>query len=319
MLHRICRCAGVGAPVVIFSGLLLALSCGPTMAASGDGLKFPTPDAAVTTLVDATRAADREKLLSIFGHDAVEELSSGDEVADEATRKRFVALYDEAHKIVASGLDRAELTVGKHDWPFPIPIVRDGKSWTFDAKAGREEIINRRIGRNELNAMESLRVALKAQGEYYRTNPAGDARQQYAQRFLSTEGNRDGLYWPVAEGEQPSPLGPLVGEATAEGYQLTPLAPAQPPRPFHGYLFRILTSQGANAEGGALDYLENGALTKGFAIVAYPVKYGVSGIRTFLVNQDGVLFERDLGPDTDKIAAGIRAFDPDEEWSAHEE
>lgn len=271
---------------LILISLLAAL---PSLALAA-GATFPSPEAAVSALVAASRAGDRDRVLAIFGKDATDILTSGDEVADRSVRERFVAMYDESHRLVQFGLDRAELTVGREEWPFPIPVVHEGSSWRFDTAAGREEIIDRRIGRNELNTIDTLEAIVHAQHVYFRRNPMRGT-PRFAARLLSNAGQRDGLYWPAAAGETPSPLAALASSAEAEGYSTTPTGGE--PRPFHGYCYRVL-----NAD------------SNGFMVLAYPAKYGVSGIVSFVVDDEGTFYERDLGAESDKVAPAIRTFDP---------
>src|SRR5262249_38566554 len=212
-------------------------------------------------------------------------------------RARFVASYDEKHQFEAGG-GKVVLVTGRDDFPFPIPLVPDGPSWRFDTAAGKEEIINRRIGRNELYAIQTCLAYVDAQREYYARDPDGNALLQYALKFASTPGKRDGLYWPTKAGETPSPLGPLVARARGEGYSKRSGAPVA----YWGYYYRILTAQGKDAPGGAYDYMAHGRLLGGFALVAFPGQYGVSGVMTFIVNQEGVVYQKDLGPNSAAIA-----------------
>ena len=207
----------------------------------------------------------------------------------------------------AKGSSRAVLTVGVDDWPMPVPLVMTGMRWSFDAAAGREEVLARRIGRNELNTIQVLKAMADAQIEYARTG-AGSGQLAYAQKFASSPGKKDGLYWPVKDGEPMSPLGPLVAQAATEGYTTANLTP------YHGYLFRILTGQGSSAPGGAFDYVAKGVMIGGFAMVAYPASYGVSGVMTFLISHDGVVYQKDLGPTTAQTAAKMTRFDPGPGW-----
>jgi len=275
---------------------------------------YATPDEAIQALLNAAAAPEGGALAKVLGPDAAE-LGSGDPVADANALEDFLAAAEEAVNIEQkeSDDDLAVVTMGEDDWPFPIPLVRDAQGWYFDTATGKEEIFNRRIGRNELSTIETLRAYVQAQDEYASEDRNGDGVKEYARRLMSTEGNRDGLYWPTAEGESESPMGPLIAQAVAEGYK-----PGQGggSKPYHGYLFRALTAQGANAPGGAKDYLVDGHLTGGFALLAYPAEYGNSGIKSFLVNQSGIVYENDLGPDTATTAAAIKDYDPGEGWAA---
>jgi len=273
--------------------------------------RFKSPEEAAEALAAAVRAHDTNALLGIFGSEARTLISSGDPVADRQTRDLFVQRYDASHRLVPAGAT-VTLQIGNDDWPFPIPLVKDRDQWRFDVRQGREEIIARRIGRNELNTMQVCLAFVDAQREYYAEDRNGDGILEYAQRFQSSPGQRDGLYWPSQPGEPPSPLGDLVVRAQARGYQLGKTARQAP---FHGYLFRILTGQGPAAPDGVYDYIVSGHMIAGFAMVAFPAEYGVSGVMTFIVNQDGIVYQKDLGPTSGKIAAGMRRFDPDSSWA----
>jgi hypothetical protein len=261
--------------------------------------------------VTAVRAQDPKALIGILGSEARTLISSGDPVADRETRARFLKEYDASNKL-EPGRGGMILRIGEDDWPFPIPIVKDGERWRFDARQGREEIIARRIGRNELDTMQTCLAYVDAQREYYEEDRNGDGILEYAQQFKSSPGKRDGLYWATKPDEPPSPLGDLVVAAQARGYQLAKNAP---PAPYHGYLFRILTSQGPAAADGAYDYIVRGHMIAGFGLVAFPAQYGVSGVMTFIVNHDGIVYQKDLGPTTGKIAVAMRRFDPDKSWT----
>ena len=272
---------------------------------------FATPDEAARGLIAAVRAADAKAMLAILGAEAKPILSSGDAVADRRAREAFVKACDEGNRLDTSDPEKAVLRVGKDEWPFPVPIVKTASGWRFDAKAGREEVLNRRVGRNELAVIEVLGAYVDAQREYYVRNPQNAKLLQYAQRLRSTEGKRDGLYWPVKAGERPSPLGPLVSGARTEGYK----AP-EPGKlvPYHGYYYRILKAQGPDASGGAYSYLAQGRMIGGFGLIAWPATYGNSGVMTFIVNHDGVVYEKDLGKDTGALASKIARFNPDNTW-----
>jgi hypothetical protein len=293
---------------------LVAFAAVSPMAAAAPQKTFATPAAAVDALMAANRGNHLGKLLAILGPAGAKLIHSGDPVADRRGRTRFIAAYDEAHKFELDGDSKAIMIVGTDQWPLPIPLVREHARWRFDTKAGADEILNRRIGRNELSVIEVSRAYVLAQREYAakKLGPGGDA--EYAQHFMSTEGQRDGLYWPVKAGEQESPVGLLIAQARAAGYR--PGTPHLKPRPYYGYFFRILTRQGQDAPGGAKDYVLNGHMTGGFALIAYPATYGDSGIMTFIVNQDGIVYQKNLGPDTTRMAAQITQYDPDGSWQA---
>lgn len=273
---------------------------------------FASPEEAVTQLIAALRADDISQLEQILGPDSQDLLHSGDDVADRNGRKRFVELYDEKHSIDKSKPDVATLCIGKLEWPVPIPIVRGSETWTFDTEAGREEMLNRRIGRNELSAVQVCLACIDAQNEYVEKDRDGDGVLEYAPKFRSTPGAHDGLYWEVKEGEPPSPLGDLAAKAESQGY--TPRKSEEERRPYWGYYYRILTAQGANAPGGAYDYMARDDMIGGCAIVAWPAEYGVSGVMTFIVSHDGIVYEKDLGEVTDEVASSMTLFDPDPSW-----
>jgi hypothetical protein len=298
--------AGVWAALVLLFAHCLA-------ADSRDPRHFDSPSQAMDTLLEAIRSDDMPALQAIFGPDSEELLSSGDEVADREGRQRFLAAAEERTEFEEEGGERVVVSLGADDWPFPIPLVKKkDQGWYFDSDAGKEELINRRIGRDELNAISVARAYVDAQHEYAELDPSGEDIRQYAQKFLSSEGKHDGLYWPAEEDEPESPMGPLVAEAVEAGYDKK--AEGDQPTPYYGYYFRILTAQGPHAPGKAKNYVEDGRMTKGFALVAYPAEYGNSGIMSFIVNQNGIVFQKDLGEDTDAIAEMMTEYDPDDSW-----
>lgn len=276
---------------------------------------YAAPEEAAKALADAIRADDMKALLAVVGPDARGWLSSGDDVADREGRKRFVAAYDRKHAISRAADDKVFLTVGEDDWPFPAPLLRQAKGWAFDAQAGREEIINRRIGRNELDTIQTLLAIVDAQREYAGADPDRNGFHDYARRFRSSPGKKDGLFWPTAAGEPNSPLGSLIAVAAREGYGQGKADDGKPGA-YHGYRYRILTAQGRNAPGGAYSYLVKERLIGGFAVVAYPVQHGSSGVMTFIVNHDGVVYQKNLGPGTEGAASKMRSYDPDASWKA---
>lgn len=282
----------------------------PAAAAAGPK-RFASPEKAVAALAAAVKSHDAKQILAIVGPGAENLVSSGDAVADKADQEKFLSLYDAGHVIDMAGKNRATLLIGPNRYPFPFPLVKKGKSWVFDQSACQEEILNRRIGRNELNAIQVARAYVDAQREYAAKDRDGDGISAFASRFRSSPGTKNGLYWESAPGEEESPFGPLVAQAANEGYGKTEQELLSP---YHGYLFKILTAQGGGAEGGAFDYLVNGRMVLGFALLAYPAQYGASGIMTFMVNQGGVVYEKDLGPQTAKVVEGITAFSPDSSW-----
>ena len=268
---------------------------------------FKTMEEAADALVSAARTGDRKRILTVLGRGGADIVSSGDAIADASARNRVIEAYDAKHLLVMEGTDKAVLIIGQEDWPFPIPLVRKDSTWRFDTAAGREEILYRRIGRNELNAIETCLAYVDAQQEYAEQGVAGNG--VYAQRIASRPGKKDGLYWPAQSSADESPLGELAASAAAEGYRA-----GQQRAPYHGYYYKILTRQGPNASGGALDYVVRGRMIGGFALVAYPAEYMNSGVMTFLVNHQGNVYEKDLGPNTARIAAGMTAFNPDNTW-----
>jgi hypothetical protein len=286
---------------------------GTALAAKAKQKTFGTPEAAVEALVKALRDGSEKELLAIFGPGGESLVSSGDKVDDRETRAKFIGLYDEKNRLQKEGEAKVILHAGDKDWPFPIPIVKTGDNWRFDTKQGREEMLNRRIGENELGAIQTCLAIVDAQREYAAVDRDGDGLLEYAQKFYSTKGKTDGLYWEVKPGEKPSPLGPLVAKAQGEGYM-----PGEKPAPYNGYFFRILTAQGKSAKGGAYSYLVKGNMVGGFAVVAYPATYAVSGVKTFIVNHEGVVYEKDLGPKTVKLAKSMKTYNPDKTWEKAE-
>jgi hypothetical protein len=274
---------------------------------------FDSSDAAVKALVDAVRDGNRNKLIEVVGPTSRSWLITSDDIADRAEGQLFLAAYDRKHAVVKDGENKAVLTVGDDDWPFPAPIVRKSGKWSFDAAAGREEILNRRVGRNELDTIQTLLAVVDAQREYAEADADGNGIRDYAARFASAPGKKDGLYWETAEGQPLSPLGPLVAKAVREGYGEK--VKAGKVEPYHGYLFRMITAQGPNATGGTYDYIVNGRLFGGFAVIAYPAEYGISGVKSFIVNHEGVVYEKDLGAKTAEQAERIKRFDPDKSWT----
>jgi len=272
---------------------------------------FASPDEAAKALQAATAAKDKAALRAIFGPE-VDTILTGDEVLDANNAQRLATALAQGCKPMQEGEDKVTFEVGTNEWPMPIPLVKADGRWHFDTAAGREEIINRHIGRNELHAIGVCRAYVAAQRQSASGNPDAGGGAKYAQKFKSTPGKKDGLYWPAAENESVSPFGPLVAEAHAEGYVKNT---GTGPHPFHGYYFRILSRQGQAAPGGKKNYVTKGALTGGFALVAYPEHWDRSGIMTFIVNQDGKVFQRNLGEKSSRIAAAMKEYNPDSEWT----
>lgn len=304
------RSGGAALAVLLAIGTLGPAASAQRSAGAGPA-SFASPEQAADALIDAVEKGSKGDLLKVLGPGATNIVSSGDPVADAQAREKFAAAARESAKIETQGDDRAILSVGKDDWPLPIPIVKRGNGWTFDAKAGEQEILNRRIGTNELDAIEVARAYVDAQTDYATKDRNNDGFIEYAQKFVSSPGKHDGLYWPSEPGEEQSPIGALMASARAEGYKSK-----DKPAPYHGYYYRILKAQGENAPGGTLNYVVHGHMMGGFGLIAFPAQYGVSGIMTFIVNHDGVVYQRDLGPNTAAIAEKITRFDPDKSWKA---
>lgn len=300
------------APLSVFSASPSPASTVPTGAESIKVQSFKSPDDAAKALLEAAREDSRDKIIALFGSQDAELLSSGDEVEDNNNRSEFVTLAQEKMIVEKVGEDKAIVHVGNTDWPFPIPVVKFSDSWQFDAKQGRQEILNRRIGRNELSTLGAIRGYLEAQFDYANSDRDGDGVSEYAQKLQSEPGKNDGLFWETEEGQPQSPLGPLIAEARAEGYKIK--GTTEKPVPYHGYYYRILTRQGSNAPGGKYDYIINGNMIAGFALVAFPAQYGASGIMTFVVNHQGKIFQKDLGPKTADIVDKIKEYNPDTTW-----
>jgi hypothetical protein len=291
---------------------LAALASGADSPSAPQQRRFDSPQDAVKALAAATKAGDRPAVDAIFGPD-VKDLLSGDPKQDALEFASFAKSIGRYSQLVKKADDRFVLDIGDQNWPLPIPLVlRDGK-WLFDTAAGKDEIVNRRVGEDELNAMGVCRTYVLAQREYASEDRDASGVLKYAQKLKSTHGMEDGLYWKVSDGEDPSPFGPLVAEAHAEGYG-GKTAEGEP-QPFKGYLFRILTAQGAAAPGGAYNYVINGNLIAGFGLVAYPAHWGESGVMTFIVNQWGRVYESNLGEDSASIASAMTQFNPDGDWS----
>jgi hypothetical protein len=272
---------------------------------------FSSPDEASRALIRAVQAGNEEDLLEIFGPDGKEIISSGDKVEDQKSRDAFAQKYQRMNRLVAEPDGTVRLYVGAENWPMPIPLVNRKDAWYFDTSAGKEEILFRRIGRNEIATIGVLRELVAAQKEYY-SKTHDDSVKQYAQKFISDQGKHNGLYWNAINRETESPIGPLVAYASSEGYakKLSSL-----PSPFQGYYFRVLTGQGKHASGGAKNYLVNGKMTRGFAFLAYPAAYANSGMMSFIVDQDGILYQKNLGSKTAELANALREYDPDKTWA----
>ncbi|MCC8967776.1 DUF2950 domain-containing protein [Bradyrhizobium sp. Pear76] len=295
---RLNRIASIG--VAIAAALALLLSS----ARAQQG--FPNPEDAASALATAVKAGTSRAMLKVLGRDAADIIESGDDVADANARQRFLSAYDDKHSIKADGNKKAILILGKDDFPFPIPLVNNNDGWSFDADAGRREILYRRIGQNELAAIQTSLAYVDAQNEYAEKD-RGEGVGAYAQRIVSQPGKTDGLFW--RDDKDPSPLGELAAQAAAEGYKV-----GEQSAPYHGYYYRILKAQGSDAPGGPLNYVVKGKMIGGFALVAYPAEYANSGVMTFLVNHAGTVYQKDLGPRTDFLAKRMIVFDPDHTW-----
>ena len=290
--------------------VLLALTV-PIAAQSTRHRTFPTPDAAVKVLIDAVKAGNLDELLAIFGSDGRDLIASSDPATARSNREVFAVAVAEQWHLEDEGKGKT-LVIGNEQWPFPVPLVKDAAGWRFDTAAAKEEVLARRIGRNELETIQTCLAYVTAQRRYAVQGHDGKAAGVYAMSFRSDPGKENGLYWPAARGQRRSPLGDLVGQAAEEGRPLG-AAPGRP-SPFHGYYFKILTAQGSKASGGARTYVVNGDMSGGFALVAWPAEYDVTGVMTFLVNQDGIVREKDLGAKTDAVARAMTAHDPDGSW-----
>jgi hypothetical protein len=293
--------------MAVAGALLLQI---PGTAATPDGKGFPTADAAAQALVNAAKSDDVAGLIAILGPSAKAIVSTGDPVEDRTVRRTFAARAAQKMRLAPNhGSATAKtLLAGKDEWPLPIPIVERNGQWYFDTAQGKEEILTRRIGSNELDAIEVCRGFVEAENEYAANNRTAANIPVYAQKVISTPGQKDGLYWEGQSEDEESPIGEIVAKALAEGY-------TNKHEPYHGYYFRVLKGQGANAAGGEMSYLDNGAMTKGFAIIAWPANYGSTGIMTFVVDKSGIVYQKDLGKKTGELAAAYTAYNPDKTWA----
>ncbi|MBL1265237.1 DUF2950 domain-containing protein [Candidatus Methylomicrobium oryzae] len=275
---------------------------------------FASPEQAVNALLEAINADNVEALMALFGSRYREQLTSGDPVEDKNNREQFAAAAAVKQRIEKQADGRAILVVGNEAWPLPIPLVQEANTWRFDTEAGIDEMLSRRIGRNELSAINVAKAYAEAQFSYASKDRDQDGVLEYAQKFLSSAGRQDGLYWESAAGGEPSPLGPLIAKARSEAY---PASKTDEPQPYHGYYYKLLTRQGKDAAGGKYDYVINGNMIAGFGLLAFPAKYGSSGIMTFMINHQGKVLEKDLGPKTSQEVKAIKAFNP-EGWKLAE-
>jgi hypothetical protein len=292
---------------------ILLAACFParSMAQQPGQKTFSSPEDASNALVTAAQSNDEKMMLDILGADGKQIVSSGDDVEDAQSRANFVQRYQEMHRLVKEPDRTTVLYIGAENWPTPIPLLNRGNAWYFDTQAGKKEILFRRIGRNEISTISVCQELVAAQKEYYSTQ-----HNQYAQEIFSDEGQHNGLYWKAADGEPQSPIGPLVASAVAKGYAKSPDGA---PTPYRGYYYLILKRQGKNGPGGAKSYIANGKMTEGFAFVAYPAEYGSSGVMTFIVNEDGGVYQKDLGKRTDVLAKAMKEYNPNSSWQKAEE
>lgn len=304
---------GVPRAAILVSLLLASASCARSEPDDTNQLSFDTPDSAAATLVSALENRDVVTLNRLLGTETEAVLSSGDTAIDRRDREAFLARYRVRHQLVAGGPDDVMLTVGEDEWPLPVPLLRRNGRWRFDGDAAVHELLARRIGANELHTIDVMRGVVEAQQDYAAVGRDGGAPGVYARVLRSDPGRRNGLYWQAAAGEAPSPAGPLLASAADE--RRTTSAGGSGPAPYHGYVYRMLFSQGPAADSGAREYVVDGKLTGGFALVAYPAEYGATGVMTFMVNQDGLVWQRDLGAKTTELAAAITQFNPDSTWT----
>lgn len=284
----------------------------PVFAQASEPKTFATTKAAITALIDAAKKKDSATMLGVLGSKTKQWITSGDPVQDRQGLEAFIAAYDQKNEIEKEGDTKAILVIGDDGFPFPFPVIKSAKGWAFDPEQGREELLNRRIGRNELTTIKVLQAIGDAQREYASIDRNGDGVLEYAAKLKSSEGNHDGLYWPTAEGEPLSPLGPLVAEAVKQGYGQQKSRTEKPA--YHGYHFILLKRQGGDAPGGEQEYIVGGKMIGGFAVLAYPARYGNSGVMTFMVSHDGTVYDADIGPETAEEAQEIDTFNPGKGW-----
>ena len=308
--RRCMRCKLTSATVAAFITTMALYHL--SYAAAAQQKTFPSAADAVKAAISAAKSNDDKELLAIFGAQAKDLISSGDAVADKQRRAQFIKAFDEQNRLVVEG-ENTIVVIGKNEWPFPIPLVKKNDTWVFDTAKGREEILNRRIGDNELSAIQVSLAYFDAQREYAQKDRDGDSLLEYAQKFRSDAGKKNGLYWDAKTGEEISPLGPFAVRAVKEGY--TQSATAGKPAPYHGYYYRILSAQGKDAPGGAYSYVVKGNMIGGFALVAYPAEYGNSGVMSFIVNHNGKVFQKDLGKNTASVAQNMKEYNPDSTWA----
>ena len=298
MLKSFCRATWAGLGTIVVVALLAS--------ASQAQEAYPSPENAAASLAAAVKTGTRSAILKVLGNAGVDIIESGDDVADAEMRQRFVSAYDARNSIKVDGNKKATLILGADDFQFTIPLVNSRRGWEFDTAAGRLEVLYRRIGRNELDAIQTCLAFVDAQNEYAGKD-RGEGAGVYAQNIVSRPGKKDGLFW--RDDRDPSPLGELAAQASADGYKA-----GEQPAPYHGYYFRIMRGQGSDAPGGAFNYVVKGKMIGGFALIAYPAEYGNSGVMTFMVNHAGIVYQKDLGDRTDRMVRRIILFDPDQTW-----
>lgn len=292
----------------IFASLLAAST---SFAQQANEKTFASPGEAALALFTAAKAYDGQTIMVILGANSSDIIHTGDEVADKNMADNFVRRYEQMHRVVVEPDQSVTLYIGAENWPLPIPIVKNSSgAWYFDTESGKQEILQRRVGTNENDAIEVLYHLVEAQQNYGSEVRQAETTKHYALKFLSDDGKQNGLYWQTSDNDPPSPIGPLLAAAASQGYK----EKQGQSTPFHGYYYRMLTKQGAAAKGGALDYVVNGTLTRGFAFVAYPAEYRNSGVMTFIVNQSGIVYEKDLGAQTSDLAAAMQDYNPGAGW-----
>lgn len=300
---------------VLVIGIIITASSASATVSRMKQKTFSSPEQAVQALLSAVRSGQTRDLGSIFGSRYITQFSSGDWVRDKTDRELFIKAFEEKNSLEKEGHNKITLHVGHDGWPFPFPLIKKNSSWLFDSETGKEELMNRRIGRNELRVIETMRAYVTAQREYAEKDRIGNGMRAFSQKIISTPGVKDGLYWKAKDGEEVSPMGPLVAMAAREGYTRRT---ATGKAPFQGYYFRVLTAQGDKAPGGAYNYVVKGNMILGFGLIAYPAKYGSSGIMTFIVNQQGIVYQKDLGKRTVRLVSAIKEYNPDEGWTEAE-
>lgn len=312
-LRRQGRGRGQGEPIMTrtcVTSILVATLLTSTALASPES--FDSPEAAVGAVIEALKAGDRDALVKVFGPENEDVIVSGNDQRDREDREGFLGAYDHMHRVAVADDGVATLYVGREQWPFPIRLMKGDSGWTFDVEGGREEMLDRRIGRNELDVIELMRAYVRVQARFRQTDYDGDGVMEFASALLSAPGQRDGLYWPPEPGAPESPIGDIIAQAAAEGYVLR--GQSEPPKPYLGYYFHVLQKQGPAAPGGAMDYVVNGNMIAGHALLAFPADWGDTGIMTFMVGENGTVYEADLGEDSIEAAGAIEAFDPGEGW-----